>query len=72
MSKFNLYIFQWRWTFLLFAMSFLSSWTAFAAIWVISYTHGDLEVEHLQEGSGALIVFKMMSTNVNFEREIVI
>jgi len=48
-------MFQWRWTFLLFAMSFLSSWTCFAAIyWVISYTHGDLEVEHLQEDSGML------------------
>ncbi|ODM90718.1 G protein-activated inward rectifier potassium channel 4 [Orchesella cincta] len=29
-------------------MSFLSSWTGFAAIyWLISYTHGDLEPEHL-------------------------
>lgn len=33
-------------------MSFLSSWTCFAAIyWVISFTHGDLEIEHLQDDS---------------------
>ncbi|XP_035714521.1 G protein-activated inward rectifier potassium channel 3 isoform X2 [Folsomia candida] len=47
---------QWRWTFLIFTMSFLLSWTFFAIIyWSISLSHGDLEVENLpqnQETSG--------------------
>lgn len=35
---------QWRWTLLVFALSFLLSWLVFAAIWwLISYTHGDLD-----------------------------
>lgn len=35
---------QWRWTLMVFSMSFLVSWTSFALIWwLISYTHGDLE-----------------------------
>ncbi|XP_045596107.2 ATP-sensitive inward rectifier potassium channel 12 isoform X3 [Procambarus clarkii] len=37
---------QWRWTLLVFAMSFISSWLLFAVVWwVIAYTHGDL-LEH--------------------------
>lgn len=35
---------QWRWTLLVFAMSFMMSWLVFAVIWyIIAYTHGDLE-----------------------------
>lgn len=35
---------QWRWTLMVFSMSFLVSWTSFALIWwLISYTHGDLD-----------------------------
>ncbi|KAL1130753.1 hypothetical protein AAG570_011994 [Ranatra chinensis] len=44
---------QWRWTLLVFALSFTLSWLLFAAIWwLISYTHGDLEPEHLLPDSG--------------------
>lgn len=39
---------QWRWTLIAFALSFLLSWLAFAVIWwLISFTHGDLELNHL-------------------------
>ncbi|KAK8740765.1 hypothetical protein OTU49_002691, partial [Cherax quadricarinatus] len=39
---------QWRWTLLVFAMSFISSWMLFAVVWwLIAYTHGDLEEQHL-------------------------
>ncbi|XP_071444378.1 G protein-activated inward rectifier potassium channel 3-like isoform X3 [Hetaerina americana] len=35
---------QWRWTLLVFALSFILSWLAFAVIWwLIAFTHGDLE-----------------------------
>ncbi|XP_037922076.1 G protein-activated inward rectifier potassium channel 3 isoform X3 [Hermetia illucens] len=35
---------QWRWTLLIFALSFLLSWTGFGIIWwIIAYAHGDLE-----------------------------
>ncbi|KAJ9581241.1 hypothetical protein L9F63_023567, partial [Diploptera punctata] len=47
---------QWRWTLLVFALSFILSWLGFALIWwLIAFTHGDLEPEHLpdkQEESG--------------------
>ncbi|XP_023179860.2 G protein-activated inward rectifier potassium channel 3 isoform X1 [Drosophila hydei] len=47
---------QWRWTLLAFALSFILSWLFFALIWwLIMYTHGDLEELHLphnQEDSG--------------------
>ncbi|KAJ8892253.1 hypothetical protein PR048_004833 [Dryococelus australis] len=39
---------QWRWTLLVFALSFILSWLGFALIWwLISFTHGDLEFDHL-------------------------
>ncbi|XP_073945421.1 G protein-activated inward rectifier potassium channel 3-like isoform X2 [Choristoneura fumiferana] len=39
---------QWRWTLLVFTLSFILSWLGFALIWwLISFTHGDLEEEHL-------------------------
>lgn len=35
---------QWRWTLLVFALSFLISWAFFGLIWwTIAYAHGDLE-----------------------------
>ncbi|XP_016989192.1 G protein-activated inward rectifier potassium channel 3 isoform X2 [Drosophila rhopaloa] len=44
---------QWRWTLLAFALSFILSWLFFALIWwLIVYTHGDLEDIHMQEDSG--------------------
>ncbi|XP_034661061.1 G protein-activated inward rectifier potassium channel 3 isoform X2 [Drosophila subobscura] len=47
---------QWRWTLLAFALSFVLSWLFFALIWwLIIYTHGDLEELHMpdnQEESG--------------------
>ncbi|XP_017785579.1 PREDICTED: G protein-activated inward rectifier potassium channel 3 isoform X2 [Nicrophorus vespilloides] len=47
---------QWRWTLIAFALSFLLSWLGFAVIWwLIMFTHGDLEADHLpdeQEKSG--------------------
>lgn len=40
---------QWRWTILVFALSFLSSWFGFGCLWwLIAYTHGDLEPENLK------------------------
>lgn len=39
---------QWRWTLIVFALSFILSWLFFAGIWwLISITHGDLEAMHL-------------------------
>ncbi|XP_052901934.1 G protein-activated inward rectifier potassium channel 3-like [Anopheles moucheti] len=39
---------QWRWTLLVFALGFVGSWVTFAGLyWLISYTHGDFEENHL-------------------------
>lgn len=39
---------QWRWTLLVFALSFILSWLGFAVIWwLIAFTHGDFEDGHL-------------------------
>lgn len=39
---------QWRWTLIVFALSFVLSWLFFAGIWwLIAVTHGDLEPNHL-------------------------
>lgn len=39
---------QWRWTLIVFALSFILSWLGFAGIWyLIAVTHGDLEPMHL-------------------------
>ncbi|XP_057666450.1 G protein-activated inward rectifier potassium channel 3-like isoform X2 [Diorhabda carinulata] len=39
---------QWRWTLTIFAIGFIGSWLIFALIWwLIVFTHGDLEDEHL-------------------------
>ncbi|XP_021935584.1 G protein-activated inward rectifier potassium channel 3-like isoform X2 [Zootermopsis nevadensis] len=47
---------KWRWTLLVFALSFILSWLGFALLWwLIAFTHGDFELEHLphqQEESG--------------------
>lgn len=43
---------QWRWTFLAFVMSFLTSWFAFGiAWWLIAYSHGDLLPENQNNSS---------------------
>ncbi|XP_055698905.1 G protein-activated inward rectifier potassium channel 3 isoform X2 [Phlebotomus papatasi] len=53
---------QWRWTLLVFALSFLLSWTAFGIIWwLIAYTHGDLDALEPQDPHVRLIHNK--STN---------
>ncbi|EFX88146.1 hypothetical protein DAPPUDRAFT_311738 [Daphnia pulex] len=45
---------QWRWTLLIFTASFVLSWLAFAVLWwLIAFTHGDLEPEHLPDNQGA-------------------
>ncbi|KAG7158512.1 ATP-sensitive inward rectifier potassium channel 12-like 2 [Homarus americanus] len=39
---------QWRWTLLVFAMSFISSWLMFAVVWwLIAYVHGDFDEQNL-------------------------
>lgn len=39
---------KWRWTLLVFALSFILSWLGFGILWwLIAFTHGDLEPEHL-------------------------
>ncbi|XP_028134336.1 G protein-activated inward rectifier potassium channel 3 isoform X2 [Diabrotica virgifera virgifera] len=39
---------QWRWTLTIFAIGFLGSWLLFALVWwLIVFTHGDLEEDHL-------------------------
>lgn len=44
---------QWRWTILVFTLSFLLSWFSFACVWwLIAYTHGDLDPENLMPDSG--------------------
>jgi potassium inwardly-rectifying channel subfamily J len=41
---------QWRWTLIIFALAFFVSWLAFALIWwLIMFTHGDLEDQHLPQ-----------------------
>ncbi|XP_063240275.1 ATP-sensitive inward rectifier potassium channel 11-like [Bacillus rossius redtenbacheri] len=42
---------RWRWTLLAFALSFVLSWLAFAAVWlVVALAHGDLEGAGEEEG----------------------
>lgn len=44
---------QWRWTLIVFALSFVLSWLGFAVIWwLIAFTHGDLEDMHLPPNQG--------------------
>lgn len=44
---------QWRWTLTIFAIGFLGSWLIFALIWwLIVFTHGDLEDDHLPTQQG--------------------
>lgn len=39
---------QWRWTLMCFILSFFLSWLGFAVIWwLIAFTHGDFDEEHL-------------------------
>lgn len=35
---------QWRWTILIFAMSFILTWAGFAGVWyIIAFAHGDID-----------------------------
>lgn len=44
---------QWRWTLIVFALSFVLSWLVFAVIWwLIAVTHGDLEEAHMPPNQG--------------------
>ncbi|XP_018012129.1 uncharacterized protein LOC108669334 isoform X2 [Hyalella azteca] len=39
---------KWRWTLMVFAMSFILSWLVFAVVWwLIVFLHGDLKPDHL-------------------------
>ncbi|KAF2364267.1 Potassium channel inwardly rectifying Kir [Trinorchestia longiramus] len=39
---------KWRWTLMVFALSFILSWLVFAMVWwLIAFIHGDLMSEHL-------------------------
>ena len=41
---------QWRWTLLVFGLSFILSWLAFATLWwLLAYTHGDLDTDNLPQ-----------------------
>ncbi|CAB0032254.1 unnamed protein product [Trichogramma brassicae] len=45
---------QWRWTLLVFAMTFLLSWLGFALVWwLVVYAHGDLEPRPAAAGDEA-------------------
>lgn len=44
---------RWRWTLLVFSLSFVLSWLGFAFIWwIISFIHGDFEEMHLPPNQG--------------------
>ncbi|XP_026750007.1 G protein-activated inward rectifier potassium channel 3-like isoform X1 [Galleria mellonella] len=52
---------QWRWTLLVFALSFILSWLLFALIWwLIIFTHGDLTPQ-----TGSNVTFVPCLNNVN-------
>ncbi|XP_055376730.1 G protein-activated inward rectifier potassium channel 3-like, partial [Condylostylus longicornis] len=43
---------QWRWTLLIFALSFIMSWAIFAIIWwLIAYAHGDIEYMRIEDAA---------------------
>lgn len=53
---------QWRWTLLAFALSFILSWLFFAVIWwLIAFTHGDLEPNHLPDFQGEFLKCFLLS-----------
>lgn len=59
---------QWRWTLMVFSMSFLLSWTTFALIWwLISYTHGDLDYlsSDVTVNQNSTVPSKPCITNIN-------
>jgi len=44
---------KWRWTLLVFALSFILSWLGYAILWwLIAFTHGDFEPDHLPDKQG--------------------
>ncbi|XP_008203021.1 G protein-activated inward rectifier potassium channel 4 [Nasonia vitripennis] len=49
---------QWRWTLLVFAMTFLLSWLGFALVWwLVVYAHGDLEAKIAAGEPGSNVSF---------------
>ncbi|XP_046391502.1 G protein-activated inward rectifier potassium channel 3-like isoform X2 [Ischnura elegans] len=53
---------QWRWTLLVFALSFILSWLAFAVIWwLIAFTHGDLEPGNVESSDWRPCVVELKS-----------
>jgi len=41
---------KWRWNLLVFALSFILSWLGYAILWwLIAFTHGDFEPDHLPD-----------------------
>ena len=64
--------FKWRYYLIFFALGFLSSWLLFAlTYYFISYFHGDLELENLQnkDYSACLIGITSFSTALSFSIE---
>lgn len=60
---------QWRWTLIVFALSFVLSWLGFAVIWwLIAMTHGDLEEMHLPTVQGKMSIFKCIQIWVHIKR----
>lgn len=44
---------QWRWTLLVFALSFILTWLGYGILWwLIAFTHGDFEPDHLPDKQG--------------------
>lgn len=57
---------QWRWTLIVFALSFILSWLLFAGIWwLIAVTHGDLEPMHLPPAQ-RMYICRLYDLNANF------
>ena len=43
---------KWRWSLIIFTMTFVSTWLLFAIIWwIIAFTHGDFVQENLDDES---------------------
>ncbi|XP_050419775.1 G protein-activated inward rectifier potassium channel 3-like [Adelges cooleyi] len=58
---------QWRWTLLVFCMSFLLSWFAFGVVWyLIAYTHGDLLPENQTNAQWSPCVINMHTFVASF------
>lgn len=57
---------QWRWTLIIFVLTFVISWLGFAVIWwLIAATHGDLEIDHLPSAQGKFIRYRISDKTIN-------